>query len=324
MPNGKIIFIERKFPSSNMVIIKDEKPFVIDTGFGSDACETKKIIEDTGINLSDLSLIVNTHYHTDHVGGNHFLQKNYGTKIAAHKWDAKIINNLDPEAGCSDYLDQKLEPYRVDILLDDGDELHSGNKTFQVLHTPGHTLGHISLYEPTEQILIVGDLFHRDDVGWINIFREGVGAIYRSLESLERIRKLPIKVAYSGHGPKIEDPQRSIDQAIARYNRWIDNPKSIGWHGLKRVFAYTLMIKNGIHRNEIQNYLLSCSWFCDISQHIFRTEPKQFVEPLIDEMIRSQAANWHGNLFLATTPYNIPDSTWMKQEIRPINWQNET
>jgi glyoxylase-like metal-dependent hydrolase (beta-lactamase superfamily II) len=42
----------------------------------------------------------------------------------------------------------------------------------QVIHTPGHTLGHISLYAPDEQILILGDAVHGDDVAWINPFRE--------------------------------------------------------------------------------------------------------------------------------------------------------
>ncbi|WP_312475019.1 MBL fold metallo-hydrolase, partial [Neobacillus sp.] len=41
---------------------------------------------------------VNTHYHSDHVGGNFHLQKNYGVTIAAHKWEADLINSCDPEA----------------------------------------------------------------------------------------------------------------------------------------------------------------------------------------------------------------------------------
>lgn len=321
MPYEKIKFIERKFPSCNMVLVKDEKPIIIDTGFGSDREETKRLIENAGVKLKELYLIVNTHYHTDHVGGNYFIQKHYGTKIAAHKWDANITNSVDLESGLSIYLDQPLEPYKIDVRLEDGDEINTGNKTFQVLHTPGHTLGHISLYEPDDQVLIVGDLFHRNDVGWINIFREGVGAIHRSIESLERLRNLPVKVAYSGHGPKIDEPQKSIDQAIERYRRWISNPESVGWHSLKRIFAYTLIIKNGLQKNEVNEYLVKSSWFRDIATHIFQTKPEQFVQPLINEMIRSQAAMWHGDKLIATTPYNLADPSWMKEDIKPNDWE---
>src|SRR5690606_40229942 len=126
---AEIKFFERKFPSCNMVLVLDERPIVVDAGFGSDALLTKQLLEPY-VNPADISMIVNTHYHTDHSGGNHFFQQQYGTKIAAHKWDAKMINAFDFESGASDYLDQKLEPYHVDVLLDDGDEVDTGEKSF--------------------------------------------------------------------------------------------------------------------------------------------------------------------------------------------------
>lgn len=59
------------------------------------------------------------------------------------------------------------------------------------------------LYEPDEKILICGDLFYKNDIGWINIFREGVASVQRSIESLDRLSALPIQQAYPGHGPQI-------------------------------------------------------------------------------------------------------------------------
>ncbi len=69
-------FFERMFPSANMALIKDEFPVLVDTGFGSDWAETERLIREAGISPETLQLIVNTHYHSDHVGGNHQLQKN--------------------------------------------------------------------------------------------------------------------------------------------------------------------------------------------------------------------------------------------------------
>lgn len=322
MPQAEIKFFERKFPSCNMVLVLDERPIVVDAGFGSDALLTKQLLEPY-VNPADISMIVNTHYHTDHSGGNHFFQQHYGTKIAAHKWDAKMINAFDFESGASDYLDQKLEPYHVDVLLDDGDEVDTGEKKFLVFHIPGHTLGHIVLYEPTDQVLIVGDLFHRDDVGWLNIFREGVGAIHRSIESIERLTKLPVKIAYSGHGPEIRNPKHSMERAIERFNRWIENPESIGWHGLKRIFAYKLMLIDGMDKKDIPQYLLSSSWFIDISKHLFRKNPEQFITPFLNEMIRSKAATWHGSVLKATAPYIAPDQKWIDEDVKPIDWSDK-
>jgi len=318
-----IIFFERKFPSANMILIKDKFPILIDTGFGSDVKETEQLIKETGVSPEELHLIVNTHYHSDHVGGNFHFQKNYGVPIAAHKWEADLINFSDPEACSAEWLDQPVEPYRVDKKLSDLDEIDTGNRTLQVLHTPGHTLGHISLYEPEAEILICGDLFHRDDIGWLNIFREGVASIQRSMESLDRLSTLRIQQAYSGHGPQIENPLAAIDAARKRFEKWLGTPEKVSWHACKRIFSFTLIIKNGLAKEEIDNYLLQCGWFQDFARHAFRVQPEEFIQILLDEMIRSGAARWHNDQLVAAIPYQAPEKKWMEQNIKPKNWKHQ-
>ncbi len=88
-----------------------------------------------------------------------------------------------------------------------------------MLHTPGHTLGHVSLYEPKTKTLICGDAVHGDDVAWINPFREGAGALQRALESLDKLARLPVRRAYSGHGPEIEDFGAVVSAARSRYTK---------------------------------------------------------------------------------------------------------
>ncbi|WCN36332.1 MBL fold metallo-hydrolase [Aneurinibacillus uraniidurans] len=321
MQKSRIIFFEREFPSANMILIQDQLPILIDTGFGSDAKDTEQLIKEAGTSPEELHLIVNTHYHSDHVGGNFHLQKNYGVMIAAHKWEADLINSCDPEACSAEWLDQPVEPYRVDINLSDNDEIITGSRTLKVLHTPGHTLGHISLYEPDEGILICGDLFYKNDIGWINIFREGVASVQRSIESLDRLSVLPIQQAYPGHGPQIENPLAAIDAARERFEKWLRTPEKISWHACKRIFAYALIIKNGLAKEEINNYLLKCGWFQDFARYSFQLQPEEFVHILLDEMVRSGAASWHNNHLIATTPYQVPPKEWMNKNIKPKDWR---
>ncbi|MFL0364897.1 MBL fold metallo-hydrolase [Pseudobacillus sp. 179-B 2D1 NHS] len=323
MRKSSIIFFQRKFPSANMVLIKDQLPILIDTGFGSDAEETEQLVREAGILPEELHLVVNTHYHSDHVGGNFYLQKNYGTTIAAHKWDAGLINSCDREACSAEWLDQPVEPYQVNIKLSNNDEIHTGSRTLKVLHTPGHTLGHISLYEPEEEILICGDLFHKNDIGWLNIFREGVASIQRSMESLDRLSKLQIQHAYSGHGPRIDNPLVAIDAARTRLDKWIKAPEKVAWHACKRIFAFTLIMKNGLAKEEIDNDLLRCGWFQDFARYSFQLRPEEFIQILLDEMIRSGAACWHNNYLIASAPYQAPPVKWMNRNIKPKDWSTQ-
>jgi hydroxyacylglutathione hydrolase len=321
MPKSPIIFLERKFPSANMILIQDQLPILVDTGFGSDVKDTEQLIKKAGVSPEELHLIVNTHYHSDHVGGNFHLQKNYGVTIAAHKWEADLINSCDSEACSAEWLDQPVEPYRVDMKLSDNDEIITGNRTLKVLHTPGHTSGHISLYEPEEEVLICGDLFHKNDIGWINIFREGVTSVQRSMESLDRLSMLPMQKAYSGHGPLIDNPLAALDAARQRFEKWLSTPEKISWHACKRIFAYTLIIQNGLMKEEIANYLLKCGWFQDFARYSFELQPEEFVKPLLDEMVRSGAASWHSNRLIATTSYLAPQREWMDKNIKPKDWK---
>ncbi|MFC5603474.1 MBL fold metallo-hydrolase [Sporosarcina koreensis] len=320
MKHSNIIFFERKFPSANMILINDELPILIDTGFGSDATETEQLIQQAGVSPEDLHLIVNTHYHSDHVGGNYHFQKNYGVSTAAHKWDAELVNSRAAEACSAEWLDQPVEPYEVNRKLADNEEIQTGNRTLTVLHTPGHTLGHISLYDPTEQILIAGDLFHGNDIGWLNMFREGVSSIQRSLESLDRLSNLRIQKAFSGHGPEMENPHASIDLARTRLEKWLGAPEKVSWHACKRIFAFSLMLKDGLAKKDIDDYLLSCGWFNDFARFSFQLQPEEFTRILLDEMIRSEAAIWHDDRLVASAPYDAPDKKWMDKKCKPVNW----
>lgn len=320
MKKSSIIFFERKFPSANMILIKDQLPILIDTGFGSDAKNTELLIKEAGVSPEELHLIVNTHYHSDHVGGNFHLQENYGIRIAAHKWEADLINSCDAEACSAEWLDQPVEPYRVGTMLLDNDEIHSEGRTLKVLHTPGHTLGHISLYEPEEEVLICGDLFHKNDIGWLNIFREGVSSIHRSMESLDRLSMLQIQKAYSGHGPEMYNPLAAINEARERFEKWLRMPEKVSWHACKRIFSFTLIMKNGLAKEEIDHYLLKCGWFQDFARYSFQLQPEEFIQILLDEMIRSGAAIWHNNHLIATTPYQAPQKKWIDKNRKPRGW----
>ena len=257
-----LLFFERTYPSANVALIRGEHPVLVDTGYGSELAATENLLREAGVPPESLSLIVNTHYHSDHVGGNGGLQRRYETPVAAHRWEAALVNNRDREACSAEWLGQPVEPYEVNIPLSDGDEVDAGGVALEVLHTLGHTLGHISLYAPEEQVFIFEDAVH-DDVAWINPYREGAGALERTAESLDRLARLPIRWACSGHGPAIEDPLAVIDGARRRYDKWLSDPQKAAWHGCKRIFSYALMLRDGLDKAEVTDYLLGCPWFQD-------------------------------------------------------------
>ncbi|MBW2369745.1 MAG: MBL fold metallo-hydrolase [Deltaproteobacteria bacterium] len=105
--------------------------------------------------------IINTHGHFDHVGGNHQLKTATGADLLIHTLDAPMLDQLAASAGAWGMQVENSPP--ADRLLEDGDTISYGNITFQVLHTPGHTPGGISLY--AQDSVFVGDTLFAGSVG---------------------------------------------------------------------------------------------------------------------------------------------------------------
>lgn len=318
-PDG-LVFFRRAFPSANMVLLTGERPALVDTGFGGDFPRTERLLREAGTPPGNISLILNTHSHCDHSGGNHALQGLHGTPIAAHRWESGLVNRREPEACAARWLGQPVEAYQVEHSLSDGDEIEAGDTVLRVVHTPGHTLGHVSLYLPEKQALIGGDVFHADDVAWLNPFREGPAAIDRIIESLDRLAELPVQWACSGHGPAIEDPVFAMDAARRRYEKWLEEPEKAAWHACKRIFAYALMLEDGMSKEKSTAYLLDSPWFSDYARYSFGLAPEEFVEPLIEETLRSGAGEWRDGRLRAASPYAPPPEGWPSGPARPERW----
>ena len=313
-------FFQRPYPSANCVLLHGERPVLVDPGFGSDTDALLAWLDAQGTPPHRLSLIVNTHHHSDHVGANHRLQTEYGIPIAAHRWEAGLVNRRDPEACCARWLQQPVEPYTVDRPLNEHDIIDTGSTAWRVIHTPGHTLGHIGLHAQDLGAVVLGDAVHGDDIGWLNPYREGMASLDRSLESVAAIASLGAQTGCSGHGDLVTDIAAATAQAAARLRRWRDAPEAAAWHACKRIFAYGLIITDGLTEAEIQAALPTAPWFNDFALHAFGRPPAAFLSLLMAEMLRSGAARWDGNRLRATAPYNPGAPGWQTAPGLPTAW----
>lgn len=318
-PPSWLQFFERPYPSANGVLVSGDAPVLVDSGFGTDTTQTAALLSRAGVYPGDLALVVNTHYHSDHVGGNAALQS-AGVPIAAHRWEADLVNRRHREACGARWLGQPVAPYSVDRMLSDHDEIDTGAVTLQVLHTPGHTSGHVALYEPESGTLICGDAIHANDVGWINPFRDGVASLRQAKESVERLARLTVRWACSGHGPAFGDAPAVFAAALTRYDRWLRQPEAVGWHACKRIFAFALIISGGMDADEVVRYLLASRWFCDHARDVFDLVPEDFIDTLMAEMIRSGAAKWELGRLVATAPHSRSPLRQLPLDARPHEW----
>jgi glyoxylase-like metal-dependent hydrolase (beta-lactamase superfamily II) len=148
--------------------------------------------------------VVNTHAHFDHILGNGPL-----IEALAHVQPAPPMLVVHAQAvsllsmgGGAELFGLRAEPSpEPDLVLGDGDELRLGGSTFQVLHTPGHSPGSISLYSAAERCVFVGDLLFAQGVGRTDLPGGDWSTLLRSIRT--RLLVLPDEtVVYPGHGPR--------------------------------------------------------------------------------------------------------------------------
>ncbi len=152
------------------------------------------------LNKHDLKVkaIVITHAHIDHIGGAAKLKAATGAPVMMNARDQELYDHLDVQAS---WLGME-NPSRtaIDAEAREGVTLTLGGAAFQILETPGHTQGSVSIWIPSENKLVAGDTLFRDSIGRTDLPGGDGRQILRSIKS--QLLPLPEDaVVIPGHGP---------------------------------------------------------------------------------------------------------------------------
>ena len=140
-----LFFIERGYLNCNHFVYRSPAPVLIDSGYVGNIRDTEKLIQQVGVDIADVSLIVSTHTHCDHIGGNKILQQKSGCDIALHNVGKHFTDTLDDWSTSWSYYDHEAEFFNCTQTLEDGDTVNIGPHQFRVIYTPGHAADGIVL-----------------------------------------------------------------------------------------------------------------------------------------------------------------------------------
>jgi glyoxylase-like metal-dependent hydrolase (beta-lactamase superfamily II) len=174
-----------------------------------DELSHEAIVIDPGDNLDQIlailarhalkvKAIIVTHAHIDHIGGAAKLKAATGAPVCMNQNDQELYDHLDIQAGWLGVATP--EKTAIDVASREGDTLTLGHAEFQILETPGHTQGSISIWIPAENKLVAGDTLFRDSIGRTDLPGGDGRQILRSIHS--KLMPLPEDaVVIAGHGP---------------------------------------------------------------------------------------------------------------------------
>jgi len=247
-----VTFFERGWLSANNMLIQGDGPTaLIDTGYWTHGAQTSALIEQA-LDTRNLDLLLNTHLHSDHCGGNAALQNIFPQAIThIPPGQAQDVLKWDPVALTYTPTGQHCPRFQFDALLVPGTSLRLGSHDWEIHAAKGHDPHSIVLFQPTHRLLISADALWENGFGVVFPELEGISAFHEVEETLDLIEQLAPLTVIPGHGPIFQDVSGSLRRARAKLDYFIKNPAKHHRHGLKVLIKYKLLEWQTVELDEL-------------------------------------------------------------------------
>lgn len=222
-----------RYPETTSVSVYLLDGLLVDTGLAYTAEELAAFLK-----TRDVAVVVNTHYHEDHIGGNYLLKERPGVELYGH---GLAVDKINASAKLYPYQEQVWGypvPTRVNVI---GDSISTSSHRFEVIHTPGHSPDHICLFERSRGWLFAGDFFHSTHPGVARPEEDQ----RQIMESLRAVRALKPRMMFTAPSGVVAEPDKVLDETIAYMEELDRRIASYRSRGLSAV-----EIRQGIFRAE--------------------------------------------------------------------------
>lgn len=269
LPAGLHVF-ERGWLSANNILFTDgAESLMVDSGYCTHAAQTLSLVESV---LGDrpLDILVNTHLHSDHCGGNAALQARYpalqtlipaGQAQQVAQWDPISLTYLPTGQLCPRFkFEQTLQP---------GTHIKFGASEWQIHAASGHDPHSLVFFEPASKILISADALWENGFGVVFPELEGVDAFADVAATLNLIEHLHPKTVIPGHGRVFAYTPEILARAHQRLDSFVKNPVKHARHAVKVLLKFKLLEVQKQSFDAFSQWAIATPYFGQIRERFF-------------------------------------------------------
>jgi glyoxylase-like metal-dependent hydrolase (beta-lactamase superfamily II) len=301
LPAGVSVF-ERGWLSSNNILIQGSGgTALIDSGYCTHAEQTLALVE-SALQGHPLDLLLNTHLHSDHCGGNAALQARYpalqthippGHAEYVRVWDAHALSYTPSGQSCPQF--------RFDATLQPGTEMRLGDLLWQIHAAPGHDPHSIILFEPASRTLVSADALWERGFGVVFPELDGEGAFDEVAATLDVIEALNPATVIPGHGAPFADAPAALAYARQRLAGFVANPAKHLLYASKVLLKFKLLEAQCMEMSALLAWAQGTPYFTStFDKHFAGATFDEAAGQLVDALVRSGAARVQGSLVINT------------------------
>lgn len=297
---ASIQVLERGWLSANNVVLHERgQATVIDSSYLAHVPQTLALLEHA-LAGKELAWLVNTHCHSDHMGGNAAIQRKFGCRTSIPEGEAPLIDDWDEQALILAIADQRAERFRYDDTFRHGDTLQMGGFAWRVIAAPGHDPNAVMFHSPEARVLISGDALWENGFGVV--FPQLFGretALAETRATLDAIASLDLETVIPGHGRPFGDVNAALQRAFRRLESYEQDIARLARHCAKVMLSFSLLEKRSMPLADLPGYVSRVSILADLNARYLRMTPVAMAEWLASDLERAGAAERKEGLLLA-------------------------
>jgi glyoxylase-like metal-dependent hydrolase (beta-lactamase superfamily II) len=263
---------------------------LVDSGYVTHQAQTLALVGHA-LNGRTLDLLVNTHLHSDHCGGNQALQSHYP---ALQTWIppglASAVQGWQEDALSYKPTGQNCPPFHFNGLLQPGSTHRWADMDWQVHAAPGHDPHSVILFAPEHRLLISADALWQNGFGVVFPELVGVDAFDEVAQTLDLIERLNPATIIPGHGAVFTEVAPALALARSKLEGFAKNPEKHARYGAKVLLKFKLLEWGQISRTDFDAWSTQVPYLGDLHERFgMGHDRKTWLDMMLAELERSGA-----------------------------------
>lgn len=293
LPASMRVFERGWLSSNNILFLGRDRTALIDSGYVTHAEQTVALVRHA-LQGRGLDLLLNTHLHSDHCGGNASLQRVFDCRTAIPVAEAAKVREWNEDKLTYKATGQQCDRFRFDDTISPGDTLMLGDMTWQALAAPGHDPHSLIFYCAEEGILISADALWENGFGVVFPELEGESGFAEVRATLELIASLDVKLVIPGHGAPFTDVEKALATAFSRVDYFIADPARNAQNAIKVLLKFLLLERQGIPLSQIEPLLSGIVLVREANRHHLNKPASELAQWAVAQLVRAGAAEVQG------------------------------